>query len=180
MKTNDLQQATFAGGCFWCIEAPLQRLKGVGKVISGYMGGSINNPSYQQICSGMSGHAEVVQLNFDADVISYRELLQIFFSLHDPTQLNRQGNDCGSQYRSAIFYHDQQQQQLAEQAIATLNNAKIWPNPIVTSLEALQPLFIAEQHHQNFYDNNPNQPYCQIMIEPKLLKLQQLFPDKLL
>lgn len=174
-----MQTAIVGGGCFWCLEAPYQRLKGVTSVISGYIGGEVDNPSYQQICSGTTGHAEVVKIEFEPSVISFLELLEVFFAIHDPTQLNRQGHDSGTQYRSAIFYQDQQQQQLAQQYIEQLNKQQIWPQPIVTTLEADQIFYPAEHVHQNYFDNNPNQPYCQIMISPKLAKLEHLFADKL-
>ncbi|MDG1733186.1 MAG: peptide-methionine (S)-S-oxide reductase MsrA [Thalassotalea sp.] len=174
-----MQTAIVGGGCFWCLEAPYQRLKGVTSVISGYIGGEVDNPSYQQICSGTTGHAEVVKIEFEPSVISFIELLEVFFAIHDPTQLNRQGHDSGTQYRSAIFYQDEQQQQLAQQYIEQLNKQQIWPQPIVTTLEAEQIFYPAEHFHQNYFDNNPNQPYCQIMISPKLAKLEHLFADKL-
>ncbi|WP_185962666.1 peptide-methionine (S)-S-oxide reductase MsrA [Thalassomonas sp. M1454] len=174
-----MQTAILGGGCFWCLEAPYQRVKGVISVVSGYIGGHVDNPTYQQICSGTSGHAEVVKIEFEPSVISFSELLDVFFNIHDPTQLNRQGNDSGTQYRSAIFYQDEQQQQLAQQYILQLSKQQVWSQPIVTTLEPKQTFYPAEDFHQNYYDNNPNQPYCQIMISPKLAKLEHLFADKL-
>ena len=172
-----IEKAVLAAGCFWCIEAPMQELKGVKQVLSGYMGGGIPNPSYQQICSGSTGHAEVIEVTFDNEVISYEDILAVFFALHDPTQLNRQGNDVGSQYRSAIFYADQLQLTKAQQYIGISYREN--SQKIVTTLEPLQTFYIAEDVHQNYYQNNPYQPYCQIMIAPKMAKLAHLFTDKL-
>ncbi|MEW6998480.1 peptide-methionine (S)-S-oxide reductase MsrA [Colwelliaceae bacterium BS250] len=183
MNKDTLQTAILAGGCFWCLEAPMQRLKGVHSVLSGYMGGAIADPSYQQICSGRSGHAEVVEIIYDENIISYGQILDVFFVLHDPTQLNQQGNDKGTQYRSAIFYGNEQELLDAKQKIFELsNNAKFieeYGQKIVTTLEPVQKFYCADLQHQNFYDNNPYQPYCQIMIAPKLAKLEHLFTDQL-
>ncbi|WNC74310.1 peptide-methionine (S)-S-oxide reductase MsrA [Thalassotalea psychrophila] len=173
-----MQQAIVAGGCFWCIEAPMQRLKGVNSATSGYMGGKINNPSYQQICTGTTGHAEVVIITFDATLISYQQILQVFFALHDPTMLNQQGNDRGTQYRSAIFYQNEQQLKLAKQEITGQTESGEYSAAIVTTLEPEQEFYIADEVHQHYYDKNPYQPYCQIMIAPKLAKLESLFRDK--
>lgn len=176
--TKCIQQAIVAGGCFWCIESPMQRLNGVDSAISGYMGGKIKDPSYHQICSGTTGHAEVVVITFDANLISYQQILQVFFALHDPTMLNQQGNDRGTQYRSAIFYQDEQQLHIAQQEIKKLTNSAQYSSAIVTTLEPEQEFYIADEDHQNFYNKNPYQPYCQIMIAPKLAKLESLFRDK--
>ncbi|WNC67809.1 peptide-methionine (S)-S-oxide reductase MsrA [Thalassotalea nanhaiensis] len=176
---KSLQQAIVAGGCFWCIEAPMQRLKGVTSAVSGYMGGKVKNPSYQQICSGTSGHAEVVVITFDQNTISYTQILQVFFALHDPTMLNQQGNDRGTQYRSAIFYQNEQQLKDAKQEIQSLTDSGEYNSAIVTTLEPEQKFYIADEGHQQYYDKNPYQPYCQIMIAPKLAKLEYLFADKL-
>ncbi|MSQ96091.1 MAG: peptide-methionine (S)-S-oxide reductase [Gemmataceae bacterium] len=171
--------ATLAGGCFWCIEAPFELLQGVERVESGYMGGTLKNPSYRQICTGTTGHAEVVQIAFDPKVISYRELLQIFFVLHDPTTLNRQGADVGTQYRSAIFYHSAEQKQIAETLIAELEAEKAWDPPIVTEVAALDTFYLAEDYHQGYFHANPGQGYCQAVVAPKVSKLRKLFLSKL-
>jgi peptide-methionine (S)-S-oxide reductase len=176
---NHSQTATLAGGCFWCLEAVFNDLRGVEKVVSGYSGGHVDQPSYRQVCSGMTGHAEVVQITFDPQVISYRELLQVFFSIHDPTTLNRQGADVGTQYRSAIFYHDESQRQAAEQTIAEVANSGLWKDPIVTELAPLGEFFPAEPYHQDYYVNNQLQPYCQIVIAPKVAKFRKHYLDRL-
>ncbi|QWV04056.1 peptide-methionine (S)-S-oxide reductase MsrA [Pseudoalteromonas shioyasakiensis] len=174
---NNIQIATFGGGCFWCIDAAFRRVKGVLNVSSGYAGGEIENPSYQQICTGLTGHAEVVQLDFDSSVVSYNTLLEIFFTLHDATQLNRQGNDVGTQYRSVIYYHDEQQKTESQAMIDALQ--KQIREPIVTELSPLSNFYPAEQYHQDYYNENPNQGYCSILIAPKLAKFEQYFADKL-
>lgn len=171
--------ATLAGGCFWCLEAPLEQLQGVERVGSGYMGGAVQDPSYRQVCTGTTGHAEVVQIAFDPKVISYRELLEIFFVLHDPTTLNRQGADVGTQYRSAIFYHSPEQKQTAEQVISELTATKAWDRPIVTQVAALEVFYRAEDYHQGYFRANPSQPYCQAVVAPKVAKLRKLFLSKL-
>lgn len=169
------QVATFAGGCFWCIEAAFNQLQGVITATSGYMGGHTANPSYRDICTGNTGHAEVVQLEFDPAVISYRQLLEILFFLHDPTTLNRQGNDVGTQYRSAIFVHNEQQQAAAQMFIAELTQQQVYPSAIVTSLEPIATFYPAEQYHQGYAAQNPNQPYCQFLVLPKLAKFRQQY-----
>ena len=174
---NNIQIATFGGGCFWCIDAAFRRVKGVLNVSSGYAGGEIENPSYQQICTGLTGHAEVVQLDFDSSIISYNTLLEMFFTLHDATQLNRQGNDVGTQYRSVIYYHTEQQKAEAQAMIAALQ--KQIREPIVTELSPLTNFYPAEQYHQDYYNENPNQGYCSILIAPKLAKFEQYYADKL-
>jgi peptide-methionine (S)-S-oxide reductase len=173
------QTATFGGGCFWCIEAVFQRLTGVHHVASGYMGGTVDKPTYRQVCGGDTGHVEVVRVKFDPDVISYRELLDVFFSVHDPTQLNRQGNDTGEQYRSVIFYTDEEQQRIAEDVIAEMTAAKAFPEPIVTAVEPATTFYPAEGYHQNYYNENSRQPYCAFVISPKLAKLEKKFAEKL-
>ena len=183
-QTNDhaapgLQQATLAGGCFWCLEAVYVELRGVSKVVSGYAGGSVRNPSYRQVCSGSTGHAEVVQITFDPNVVSYRELLEIFFTIHDPTTLNRQGADVGTQYRSAIFYHDEEQRRIATEVIAELSAQKLWPNPIVTQVAPLDTFYPAEEYHQNYFADNPMQPYCQVVVAPKVAKFRKHYFEKL-
>ncbi len=174
-----LQQATFGGGCFWCTEAVFQELRGVREAVSGYSGGSIPNPSYEQICSGTTGHAEVVQVTFDPDKISYPELLAVFFATHDPTTLNQQGADRGTQYRSIILYHNEQQRELAEAAIRELDASGQLSGPVVTQVEPVREFYPAEAYHQDYFDNNPAQPYCLAVIPPKLKKLQALFADLL-
>ncbi len=174
---NNIQIATFGGGCFWCIDAAFRRVKGVLNVSSGYAGGEIENPSYQQICTGLTGHAEVVQLDFDSSIVSFDTLLEMFFMLHDATQLNRQGNDVGTQYRSVIYYHDEQQKAESQAMIAALQ--KQVREPIVTELSPVANFYPAEQYHQDYYNENPNQGYCSILIAPKLAKFEQYFADKL-
>jgi peptide-methionine (S)-S-oxide reductase len=174
-----MEIATLAGGCFWCLEAVFEQLKAVDKVVSGYSGGHVPNPTYSQVCSGDTGHAEVVQITFDPAVISYKDLLNVFFTIHDPTTLNRQGGDMGTQYRSAIFYHDPAQKETAEQTIHELTKAKVWPNPIVTQLLPSQVFYPAEAYHQGYYRSNAYQPYCQLVIAPKVAKLRKQFLEKL-
>ncbi|HEX5514345.1 MAG TPA: peptide-methionine (S)-S-oxide reductase MsrA [Gammaproteobacteria bacterium] len=173
------QLATLGGGCFWCIEPIFDELVGVEDVVSGYSGGTLPNPSYEQVCSGATGHAEVVQIRFDPARITFRELLQVFFSAHDPTQLNRQGNDVGTQYRSVIFYHSPEQQRTAEALIEELNATGLWPRPIVTELSPFHSFYPAEGYHQEYFQNNPGQPYCQIVIEPKVAKFRKQFAARL-
>ncbi len=174
-----MQTAIFGGGCFWCLEAVFDRLQGVKSVESGYMGGHVDNPTYRQVCGGDTGHAEVVKITFDPQEITYRDLLDVLFTVHDPTTLNRQGNDSGTQYRSAIFYNSEEQRQEAQQAIAALNAARAWPNPVVTVVDPATKFFVAEDYHQEYYANNSSQPYCQFTIPPKLKKLQQKFAQKM-
>ncbi len=178
-KKPVLKKATFGMGCFWCTEAVFQRIKGVTKVESGYSGGTVKNPTYEQVTSGKTGHAEVSQITYDPSKISYAELLEIFWKLHDPTTLNRQGADVGTQYRSAIFYFDPQQKAEADKYKAELNKAKVYPNPIVTQIVAAQPFYKAEDYHQNYYNLNGRQPYCRMVIQPKVEKLEKVFKDKL-
>ncbi|MFP5417926.1 MAG: peptide-methionine (S)-S-oxide reductase MsrA [Gammaproteobacteria bacterium] len=171
--------ATLAGGCFWCIETVFNRLRGVDSAVSGYMGGHTANPTYKDICGGHTGHAEVVQVSFDPDVISFRDLLDVFFTLHDPTQLNRQGNDVGTQYRSAIFWHTPEQKAEAEMAIAGLNASKQFGAPIVTEVSEAMTFYPAEDYHQGYFDQNPNQPYCQFVVAPKVAKAGVKFADRI-
>ncbi|MCK9994646.1 MAG: peptide-methionine (S)-S-oxide reductase MsrA [Candidatus Krumholzibacteria bacterium] len=175
---NNEEIATLAGGCFWCLEAVFEELQGVSEVESGFAGGRFD-ASYQEVCSGETGHAEVVQITFDPAVISYAEILAVFFSVHDPTTLNRQGADVGTQYRSAVYYHDDSQKAIAEKAITTLTKEKIWPNPVVTEIAPYDKFFIAEDGHQDYYKNNRNQGYCQVVINPKLAKFRKEFADRL-
>jgi peptide-methionine (S)-S-oxide reductase len=169
--------ATLAGGCFWCLEAVFLRLRGVHRVESGYAGGHVENPGYRAVCSGTTGHAEVVQIEFDPEEISYRELLEVFFAIHDPTTLNRQGGDVGTQYRSVIFYHSDEQKRVAEHAIA--DAAAVWDDPIVTQLEPLDAFYPAEAEHERYYERNPEQGYCQVVIAPKVAKVRQKYAARL-
>ncbi|HUV25943.1 MAG TPA: peptide-methionine (S)-S-oxide reductase MsrA [Anaerolineales bacterium] len=171
--------ATLGGGCFWCLEAIYTDLKGVEKVVSGYSGGRKENPSYQEVSRGDSGHAEVVQITYDTAVISYEELLKIFFTIHDPTTLNRQGADVGPQYRSVIFYHDKTQRESAERILDEVAAEKIWADPIVTQIEPFTEFFIAEQYHQDYFKRNPEQGYCQVVIAPKVVKFRKSFAEQL-
>jgi peptide-methionine (S)-S-oxide reductase len=171
--------ATLAGGCFWCLEAVYQDMEGVRSVASGYMGGYVDNPSYQDVCMGTTGHAEVVQLTFDPEVTSYREILEVFFAIHDPTTRNRQGNDVGTQYRSAIFYHDESQRATAEELIRELNAEEIWASPIVTEVQPAVRFYKAEDYHQEYFLNNPRQPYCAYVVAPKVKKFHEKFAAKL-
>ena len=171
--------ATLAGGCFWCLEAVFEELKGVEQVESGYSGGRVPNPTYQQVCTGATGHAEVVQIIFDPTVISYKELLQVFLTIHDPTTLNRQGPDIGTQYRSAIFFHSPEQKVIAEQVIVELTSGHLWNAPIVTEVTPFQVFFKAEAYHQKYFENNPDQAYCRVVVAPKVAKFRKQFLAKL-
>ncbi|MEN8201326.1 MAG: peptide-methionine (S)-S-oxide reductase MsrA [Bacteroidota bacterium] len=179
-KMNDKSElATFGGGCFWCVETIFERVKGVQTAESGYSGGHIPDPDYTQVTTGLSGHAEVVQITFDPEQVSYTDLLEIFFKTHDPTTLNRQGNDVGTQYRSVIFYHSEEQREEAENVIALLASEEIWNDPIVTSVEAYEAFYKAEGYHQEYFENNPSQGYCRIVINPKVEKFEKAFREKL-
>lgn len=171
--------ATLGGGCFWCLEAVYDQLRGVEDVVSGYSGGHVPNPTYEQVCTGTTGHAEVVQVTFDPQVISFREILQVFFAIHDPTTLNRQGADVGTQYRSAIFYHSLEQKAVAEQIIAELNAARLWPQPIVTEVTPFTAFYPAEAYHQEYFVRNPGQGYCAFVVAPKVAKFRKEFTAKL-
>lgn len=171
--------ATLGGGCFWCLEAVYDKLRGVEDVVSGYAGGDFPNPTYGAVCSGTTGHAEVVQITFDSEVVSFKELLELFFTIHDPTTLNRQGADVGTQYRSVIFYHSLEQKATAEQVIAEMEAAGVWDNPIVTEISPLPTFYPAEAYHQEYYQRNPNQGYCQVVIAPKVAKFRRQYVDKL-
>jgi len=171
------ETATLGGGCFWCLEAVYQELQGVLHVESGYAGGQVENPRYEQVCEGTTGHAEVVRLTFDPDVVSYREILEVFFTIHDPTTLNRQGNDVGTQYRSVIFYHSPQQRETAEHVIAEMAN--VWDAPIVTELKPLPAYYPAESYHQNYFRQNPMQGYCAYIVAPKVAKFRKTYAEKL-
>jgi peptide-methionine (S)-S-oxide reductase len=171
--------ATLAGGCFWCLEAVYDQMRGVESVESGYMGGQAPNPSYEAVCTGRSGHAEVVQVTFDPKAVSYRELLEVFFAIHDPTQLNRQGHDTGTQYRSAIFYHSPEQKTVAEQVIAGFTKEKVFDQPIVTQVVPAEPFYIAENYHQEYFARNPTQGYCVAVVNPKVAKFRKHFAEKM-
>lgn len=173
------QIVTFGSGCFWCTEAVFQNVKGVISVISGYSGGTTKNPTYEEVCGGKTGHAEVIQLKYNPDIISYDELLEIFWKSHDPTTLNRQGNDIGTQYRSVIFYHNEEQKKLAEYYKEKLDKAKIFDKPIVTEVTKFKEFYPAEEYHQNYFENNPYQPYCIFVIKPKVEKFKEVFKNKL-
>ncbi len=179
MAQNAKETATLAGGCFWCLEAVFDDLKGVESVESGYMGGHLNDPSYADVCSGASGHAEVVQIRFDPAVVSFREILEVFFVIHDPTTLNFQGNDHGPQYRSAVFYHSPQQKATAGQVTAELGAAGLWNGPIVTEITPASTFYVAAPEHQEYYQRNPSQPYCRMVVQPKVDKFRKRFIDKL-
>lgn len=173
------EKATFAAGCFWCVEAQFLQLDGVKKVVSGYTGGTVANPTYKEVCTGNTGHAEAISVEYDPSVITYDELLEAFFIAHDPTQLNRQGNDVGTQYRSAIFYHSAEQKQKAEYYIKRLEEEHVYPKKIVTEVAPLEKFYVAEDYHQNYYNLNKSQGYCQFVITPKLEKFKKVFKDKL-
>ncbi len=177
--TGRRESTTLGGGCFWCLEAVFQDLRGVEQVVSGYAGGHVPKPTYQLVCTGATGHAEVIQVTFDPEIISFKELLEVFFTIHDPTTLNRQGPDTGTQYRSAIFYHSKEQLQTAEEVISEFEKAKIWTGSIVTEVKELDEFFPAEDYHQSYFRTNPDQPYCQAIIAPKVAKARQEFLEKL-
>lgn len=176
---ENLQTAIFGGGCFWCLEAVFDRMQGVTAVESGYAGGHVENPTYRQVCNGNTGHAEVVRVTFNPNETSFRELLDVFFSIHDPTTLNRQGNDMGTQYRSVIFYTSEDQYREAKKKIDELTASRAYPDPIVTSLEPAGKFYVAEDYHQEYFTNNGSQPYCQFVVAPKVKKFQQKFGEKL-
>lgn len=171
--------ATLAGGCFWCLEAVYDQLRGVTDVISGYAGGHVPNPTYEQVCGKNTGHAEVVQIRYNPDEVSFRDLLDVFFTIHDPTTPNRQGNDIGPQYRSAIFYHTPEQEQVAREKIAELESQKVWNNPIVTEVTEMDTFYAAEDYHQEYFANNPNQGYCMVVVAPKVAKFRKQYIDRL-
>lgn len=177
--TATTELATLAGGCFWCLEAVFVELKGIHSAKSGYTGGRRPNPTYEQVCTGTTGHAEVVQVTFDPAIISYRDLLDVFFTIHDPTTLNRQGNDSGTQYRSAIYTHSPEQEQTAKATIAEFTLAKLWDDPIVTEVTPLDLFYPAENYHDNYFARNPGNPYCAVVIAPKVSKARKLFLEKL-
>ena len=174
-----LEVATLAGGCFWCLEAVFNDLRGVESVVSGYSGGHVPHPTYEQVCDDTTGHAEVVQIPFDPAVISYRDLLQVFFTVHDPTTLNRQGPDAGTQYRSAIFYHSPDQKATAEEVMRELTEAGLWSDPIVTEVASFEVFYPAEDYHQRYFERNPNQPYCRMVVAPKVAKFRKQYLSRL-
>jgi len=179
MENEQLETATLGGGCFWCSEAVFDSLKGVESVVSGYSGGHQENPTYTEVCTGSTGHAEVVNVNFDPSVISFKEVLQIFFATHDPTTLNRQGHDVGTQYRSAVFYHSEEQKRVAEEVIREINEQEIYDDPIVTEVTEFTNFYSAEDYHQDYFANNPDQPYCSAVVAPKVAKFRKVFFDRL-
>ena len=174
-----MAKATFAGGCFWCTEAVYKEIKGVKEVTSGYIGGKNPNPTYKQVCTGLTGHAEAVEIEYDPDLVPYEKLLEVFFATHDPTTLNRQGADVGTQYRSGVFYHDDEQKQIAEKVIERLNVARVFPQRIVTEVTEASTFYPAEDYHQDYFENNPFQPYCQAAVSPKVAKVRKVFKDLL-
>ncbi|OMQ10132.1 peptide-methionine (S)-S-oxide reductase [[Flexibacter] sp. ATCC 35103] len=178
-STSNLETITLGGGCYWCVEAVYENLDGVKSVVSGFSGGKVANPTYEEVCTGTTGHAEVVQITYDKTKTDINEIFQVFFTVHDPTTLNRQGADVGTQYRSVIFYKNAEQKKAAESIIAELNKAKVYSNPIVTKVEPFKAFYKAEDYHQNYYANNKNQPYCKMVIQPKIEKFEKVFKDKL-
>ena len=176
---TDLEITTLGGGCFWCIEAVFVELKGVQTAVSGYSGGKTDNPTYEQICSGKTGHAEVVQVTFDSNIVSFKEILEVFFTVHDPTTLNKQGNDVGTQYRSVIYYHSDKQKEIAQETIEELVKSARWSNPVVTELRPIEKFFEAEAYHQNYFKINSSQPYCKVVIEPKVNRFRKLYLNQL-
>lgn len=176
---QSVELATLAGGCFWCLEAVYKELRGVTRVVSGYAGGHVESPTYREVCEGTTGHAEVVQITFDPSAVSYKELLEVFFTIHDPTTPNRQGADVGTQYRSAVFYHTPEQRETTEQVIAEMSAARVWDSPIVTEVAPLDKFYPAEDYHQDYFEKNPTQPYCRAVVEPKVSKFRKLFLDRL-
>jgi peptide-methionine (S)-S-oxide reductase len=176
---GNTELATLAGGCFWCMEAVFDDLSGVLSVESGYSGGHVANPTYRQVCSEVTGHAEAVQVNFDPAIISYEDILNVFFTVHDPTTLNRQGNDVGTSYRSAIFYHSDEQKAIAQEVIRKLTAQKLWSDPIVTEVTKFDKFYIAEDYHQEYFANNADQPYCRVVIAPKVAKFRKQYFDRL-
>jgi peptide-methionine (S)-S-oxide reductase len=173
------EQATLGGGCFWCTEAVFLEMKGVEKVVPGYSGGHVKNPAYREVTTGRTGHAEVVQITFNPDITSFSEILEVFFMTHDPTTLNRQGNDVGTQYRSAIFYHNEEQKKIAEKVIELFEQEKVYDDPIVTEVTPFDAFYLAEDYHHNYFARNKNQPYCQFVVAPKVEKFRKIFKEKL-
>ena len=179
MEAKQREVATLGGGCFWCLEAVYQRLRGVEEVVSGYSGGHVEHPTYREVCDGRTGHAEVTQITFDPAVVSFREILEVFFTIHDPTTLNRQGADVGPQYRSVIFWHSEEQKRTAEEVIARMEHEKLWEGPIVTEQSPIGRFYPAEGYHQEYYERNPDQSYCRVVIAPKVAKFRKQFLERL-
>ncbi|WP_282037971.1 peptide-methionine (S)-S-oxide reductase MsrA [Saccharicrinis aurantiacus] len=179
MEGKNIEKATLGAGCFWCVEAVFDQLEGVISVESGYMGGASKNPTYKEVCTGETGHAEVAQITYDADVISFGDILAVFWTVHDPTSLNRQGGDVGTQYRSVIFYHSDSQKNIAKEQIKIVDAEKLYDKPIVTEVSAAEAFYIAENYHQEYYENNKNESYCQFVVRPKVEKFQKMFKDQL-
>ncbi|WP_083634653.1 peptide-methionine (S)-S-oxide reductase MsrA [Saccharicrinis aurantiacus] len=179
MEGKNIEKATLGAGCFWCVEAVFDQLEGVISVESGYMGGASKNPTYKEVCTGETGHAEVAQITYDADVISFGDILAVFWTVHDPTSLNRQGGDVGTQYRSVIFYHSDSQKNIANEQIKIVDAEKLYDKPIVTEVSAAETFYIAENYHQEYYENNKNESYCQFVVRPKVEKFQKMFKDQL-
>jgi len=179
MEGKNIEKATLGAGCFWCVEAVFDQLEGVISVESGYMGGASKNPTYKEVCTGETGHAEVAQITYDADVISFGDILAVFWTVHDPTSLNRQGGDVGTQYRSVIFYHSDSQKNIAKEQIKIVDAEKLYDKPIVTEVSAAETFYIAENYHQEYYENNKNESYCQFVVRPKVEKFQKMFKDQL-
>ncbi len=173
------ETTTLGGGCFWCTEAVFDELRGVTDVVSGYANGHVDDPTYQQVCTGMTGHAEVIRIEFDPDEVSFKDILRVFFTIHDPTTLNRQGNDVGTQYRSGIYYHNEEQKRIANETIAELEAENIWRDPIVTEVVPVENYYPAEDYHQEYFDNNPNAGYCRVVVAPKVTKFRKAFTDRL-
>lgn len=180
MNMNTKESATLGGGCFWCLDAVYRQIEGVSQVLSGYAGGDTENPTYREVCSEQTGHAEVVQVEFDPQIVTFRQLLEVFFTIHDPTTLNRQGNDSGTQYRSIILYHNADQKRIAEETISEFEGKKIWRNQIVTELAPLEEFYVAEDYHQDYYANNPGQGYCRVVVAPKVAKAREKFLGSLI
>jgi peptide-methionine (S)-S-oxide reductase len=178
-QSKPLEVATLGGGCFWCLEAAFEQLRGVERVVSGYSGGHVTEPTYKQVCSGTTGHAEVVQVHYDPAQVSFKDLLEVFFTVHDPTTIDRQGNDVGPQYRSVVFHHSPEQKAEAQAVIRDLNAQGIWSSPIVTEVTAFERFYAAEDDHQEYYRNNPSQPYCMVVVGPKVAKFRKRFSDRL-
>ncbi|HEX9817138.1 MAG TPA: peptide-methionine (S)-S-oxide reductase MsrA [Candidatus Thermoplasmatota archaeon] len=177
--TKNREVATFAGGCFWCLEAVYEQVQGVDQSVSGYAGGAVKDPSYEDVCSGQTGHAEVVQITYDPSVVTYRQLLEIFFTIHDPTQLNRQGADVGTQYRSSVFFHNPEQKEQAQDVMKALEAQELWPTKFVTKLEPMDKFYAAEEYHQQYFQRNPYQPYCRSVVAPKVAKFRTKWAKKL-
>lgn len=176
---KEMKKATLGGGCFWCTEAVYKELKGVVDVVPGYSGGNIKNPAYREVCTGRTGHAEVVQITYDPDIVSFREILEVFFMTHDPTTLNRQGNDVGTQYRSAIFYHDEEQKETAREVVKSFEKEKIYDQPVVTEITPFEAFYEADEAHKDYFERNEEQPYCQFIVAPKVAKFKEIFKNKL-